>query len=75
MRHQRHAEHLLGELLGLVGGLGDLDAAALAAPAGMDLRLDDGDACRRDAGDLDRLRLRGEGHFAARNGHTEAREH
>ena len=31
-------------LLGLVGGLGELDPAGLAAAAGLDLRLDDHDA-------------------------------
>jgi hypothetical protein len=38
-----HAEDLLGVLLGLIGGLGDLDAAGLASATGLDLRLDDGD--------------------------------
>ena len=52
MRHQRHAEHLLGELFGLVGRLGELDAAAFAAPAGMDLRLDDGDVAAETPRDL-----------------------
>ncbi len=37
---QRHAEHVAGELFDFIGGLGDLDAAALAAAAGMNLRLD-----------------------------------
>ena len=37
-----HAEDLLGVLLRLVGGLGDLHAAGLAAPTGLDLGLDDG---------------------------------
>ena len=36
-----HAEHLRGRGPGLVGALDDLDAAALAAAAGMNLRLDD----------------------------------
>jgi hypothetical protein len=74
VRDERHAEHLLGELLGLVGGLGDLDAAALATPAGMDLRLDDGNVAAQTFGDRTGF-LGGEGHFAARNGHTEARQH
>jgi hypothetical protein len=39
-----HAEDLLRVLVGLVGGLGDLHAAGLAAAADLDLRLDDGDA-------------------------------
>ncbi len=37
-----HAEDLRGVLLGLVGGLGQLHAAALAAAAGVDLGLDHG---------------------------------
>ena len=41
MGHQRHAEDLLGRLARFVGALDDLDAAALAPAAGMDLRLDD----------------------------------
>ena len=39
-----HAEDRLGVLVGLVGSLGELDAAGLAAAAGLDLRLDDDDA-------------------------------
>ena len=38
------AEDRLRGLVRLVGGLGDLDAAGLAAAAGLDLRLDDDDA-------------------------------
>ena len=51
MRDQRHADHLLGELLGLVGRFRQLDAAALAAAAGMDLRLHDDDAAAEPLGD------------------------
>ena len=40
MGAQRHAEHLAGEVAYLVGGAGQLDAAPLAASAGMDLGLD-----------------------------------
>ncbi len=36
----RHAENLVGALLGLAGRLGELDAAGLAAPADQHLRLD-----------------------------------
>ena len=44
VRDELHAEDLLGELARLGGAaLGDLDAAALAAAAGVDLRLDDDD--------------------------------
>ena len=35
------AEDRLGLLVGLVGGVGKLDAAGLAAAAGLHLRLDD----------------------------------
>ena len=52
MRDERHADHLLRELLGLVGRLRQLDAAALAAAAGVDLRLDDDDAAAETPGDL-----------------------
>ena len=41
-----------GVLLRLVGGLRDLDAAGLAAAAGLDLRLDDGHAAARGADPL-----------------------
>ena len=39
VRDQRHAQHALGFLLHILDGFDDLDAAALAAAAGMDLRL------------------------------------
>ena len=62
-----------GELLGLVGRLGELDAAALAAAAGVDLRLDDDDAAAEPRGDL--AGLGGvERDLAARHGHAVARE-
>ena len=35
------AEDRLGLLVGLIGGVGELDAAGLAAAAGLHLRLDD----------------------------------
>ena len=41
VRDQRHADHLLGQPLHVFHRPGDLDAAALAAAAGVDLRLDD----------------------------------
>jgi hypothetical protein len=44
VRDERHAEHLLRVSPDLVDGLGDLHAAALAAAAGVDLRLHDPDA-------------------------------
>src|SRR6267154_1926290 len=40
MRHQLHAQHFAGEFARLFHRLGDFYAAALAASAGMDLRLD-----------------------------------
>ena len=41
MRDERHADHLLRQLSGFVGILRQLDAAAFAAAAGVDLRFDD----------------------------------
>ena len=73
VRDERHPDHLLGELLGLVGRLRQLDAAALAAAAGMNLRLDDDDVAAEAAGDLAGFGGR-ERHFAARHGHAEPRE-
>jgi hypothetical protein len=49
VRDQLHAQNVLGELFRLVDVLRDLDAAALAAPAGVDLRLDDDGPRRRAA--------------------------
>ena len=48
---QGHAEDLLGRLLGRGGILDDLDAAALAASAGVDLGLHDGHAAAETPGD------------------------
>ena len=39
VRHQLHAQHAGGDLAGFLRRVGDLHPAALAAPAGMDLRL------------------------------------
>ena len=62
-----------GELLGFVGRLGELDAAALAAAAGVNLRLDDDDGAAEAPGDL--AGFGGvEGDFAARHGHAVPRE-
>ena len=74
VRDQRHADHLLRELLGFVRRLRELDAAAFAAAAGVDLRLDDA-RCRRRGGARCRRLRRRERHLAARHGHAEAREH
>ena len=57
-----HPEDGLGVRLGLVGGLGQLDAAGLAAAAGLHLRLDDADAELLGGG----ARLRGRGRDDAR---------
>src|SRR6185312_14498044 len=62
-----HAEDLAGELAGLLGRFGELDAAPLAAPAGMDLGLDDAPAAHLLA-DL-RCLVRAVRHLAARCGH------
>src|SRR5688572_4920774 len=50
-----HADHALDILAHLVQRLRDLDAAALAAPAGVDLRLHDPDLAAQLLGRLDRL--------------------
>ena len=69
MRHQRHAQDFARQLGGFLDRLGDLHAAALAAPAGMDLGLDHN---ARGAG-VEKLlgcgfrRFRGLGHFSARH--------
>jgi hypothetical protein len=77
VRNQRHAEHLLGELLGFVRGLGELHAATLAAAACMNLRFHDNDAAATAAGqplrDVTGLG-RGRGHFPSRHRDAEARE-
>ncbi len=39
-RHQSHADHGTGDLLGLLGGGRQLDSATLAPPTGVNLRLD-----------------------------------
>ncbi len=41
VRHQLHAENVLGVQLGLLAGAGHFHAAALAAASGVNLRLDD----------------------------------
>ena len=55
------------------GDLRELDAAALAAAAGVNLRLDDDDVAAEPPGDLADFVGR-ERHLAARHGNTEARE-
>ena len=70
VRDQRHAENLPGQLAGFLGGLGNLDAAALAAASGVNLRFDDratGTARQQLLGN--RLRLfRRRSHFSLRHG-------
>ena len=53
-----HAEDLLGGRARLVGPLHDLDAAALAAAAGVNLRLDDDGAAAEPLGDAPPRRTR-----------------
>ena len=71
-RDQLHAQHLAGEVRGFVGGMRELHAAGFAAAAGVDLRLDDHDGRAESLRGLARFFL-GEGDFAARRGHAEAR--
>ena len=66
VRLQRHADHVERDPLGLVGVLRQLHAAALAAAAGMNLRLDDDGAAAEAAGDL--------GGFGGREGDLALRE-
>ena len=73
VRDERHADHLFRQALGFVGRFRQLDAAALAAAARMDLRLHDDDAGAEPLGD-GRGIMSGGGDFAARNGHAESRE-
>ena len=63
----------LGVLLGLVGGLRDLDAAGLAAAADLDLRLDDDDPA--DALGRGPRLLRRRGDLAGEHGHAVLLEH
>ena len=67
----------LGVLLGLVGGLGDLDAAGLAAAADLDLGLDDGHAAALGADLLGGRAglLRGGGDGAGEHRHAVLLEH
>ena len=71
MRDELHAEHLAGERAHLVDRAGELDAAALAASAGVDLRLDDPDRPAELLRGLDRLVDR-ERRNAARHRNAEA---
>ena len=73
MRLQLHAEDLAGVLRDVVQRLGDLDAAALAAPSGMDLRLDDPDRAAEFLGRFRRL-ADAEGRVTAGHRNAEAGE-
>src|SRR5262249_17899067 len=73
VRDERHAEHAVGELLGVLGRPRELDAAAFAAAAGVNLRLDDNDFRAEAAGDRRRLRRAGE-RLTTRHRHAVARQ-
>ena len=68
-----HPDHLLGDLLGFIGRSRHFNATALAATAGMDLRLDDNEVATQTAGDVSGFSS-SERDLAARYGHPEARE-
>ena len=70
VRDQLHAQDLPGQLFDLVERARQLDAAALAATAGMDLRLDHPDGPTELLRCLGRLQHR-EGWVAARHWHAE----
>ncbi len=73
VRDQLHAHDLLSVFLDLLERLGDLDAAALAATAGMDLCLDDPDRAAQGFRGFDSLFDR-HARNAARYGHSELSE-
>ena len=52
IRDERLAEQLARDRLGFGARLGELDAAGLAASAGMNLRLDDGNGAAKALGDV-----------------------
>jgi hypothetical protein len=69
VRHQLHAQDLLGQLLHVVDGLGHLHAAALAAATSVDLGLHHPHGAAQLLGCFNSL-LHGERRNAAGNGHT-----
>ncbi len=76
VRDELHAEDLLGVLLGLGEVLRHLDAAAFAATAGVDLRLDDdafGAVGEEAARDFECF-IEGVRHLAARHGNAVLRK-
>jgi len=73
MRDERHAEHVACDAVGFFRRLRELDAAAFAAAARVDLRLHDDDF--RAEPFCNRRRVRGIGSFfSTRHGHTVMRE-
>src|SRR5262249_21136341 len=73
MRDERHAEHLRRRRFGLGRALHDLDTAALAAAAGMNLRFDDHDTAAEPLrGRLPVIRRRNR--FACGNGNAVLRK-
>ena len=73
MGDERHTDHLLRDRFGFVGRPGELDAAALSAAAGVDLRLDDHDVSAEAPGDFTGFGSV-EGNFTARDRHTVPRK-
>ena len=74
MRDQRRAEDARGFLLHVVDGFDHLDAAGLAAPAGVNLRLHHPDRAAEFLGALERL-VDGKRRHAARHRHAEFAQH
>ena len=70
VRYQRHAQDIFGVFLGFLAGAGHLDAAALAAASGVNLRLDDDarGAAGKELASGRRGLFEGVGHFAAGHG-------
>ena len=76
VRDQLHPEHLGGQLAGFFGRLGDLDAAAFAAAASVDLCFDDnagGAVVEQRLGRVDRF-FAAFDHLPARHGNAVLRE-
>jgi hypothetical protein len=76
MGDELHAENVLGVELGIFAGASDFDTAALAAAAGVNLRLDDhaGGAFREEGARHGGGFFEGVGHFPAGNGHAVFRQ-
>ncbi len=74
MRDELHAEDLGGALLDLIDRARELDAAALAAPTGVDLRLHHPHGAAECLRCLHRV-FDAEGRQAARHRHAEAAQH